>query len=472
MSARSQVTRNGVVIGEHDEQTLLALLNAGALRLSDSYWHRGMKAPAPLSDLLCLASRRTRLAGLRPWLFFAVSVALLASAFWLQGSALIKAPVQEPQVLRQLPPPAEPEVRRATPVLVRQLSFSHAPPAENEFPISFVEPLADHSRVSVLALDAQGRPLAAGSGVLIGDGAHVVTALRTVSGATTVEIHLGDGSVLRPSKAVLSVPRGLAIFELPVAGVPLNWAEDDSGPGSAVYVASHPLGLDWQPSVTRVAQSTSGMAAGMFQLATALPASFAGAGVLDSGGDLVGVVIDAAQGQALRVGEIRSTFQTGVPGGLEAVAALPRPPAIRGLEVVETGVLDGAVTVTLRNRTERPLCHILLYIACYEAPPEAAEVARLQERLRSAAVQASLAPDDAADASLSARQSLREVTERLESALARLRTALPAAQRKILCHQLLAIECDLPPGLPQSITHDLSAASNWGVVATIMDVSS
>mgnify|MGYP000246312763 CR=1 FL=1 len=99
-------------------------------------------------------------------------------------------------------------------------------------------------------------------------------------------------------------------------------------------------------------------------------------------------------------------------------------------------------------------------------------MARLQERLRSAAVQASLAPDDAADASLTARQSLREVTERLESALARLRTALPAAQRKIQFHQLLAIECDLPPGLPQSITHDLSAASNWGAVATILDLSS
>lgn len=474
MSRRSQVTRDGVVIGEHDQQTLLALLNAGTLRLTDTYWHRGMKGPVSLADLLCAGSRRTLLAHIQPWMV-AVPFALLVSALWLHGSSSSSSVTSDLAEAAILPPShslPNIEIRRAVPVIVGGLSFDVTPDRVVDSPFAAARRLAVHSRATVLALDPQKRPLAIGSGMVIGDGTRLVASLRTVSGATTVEVHMANGVIQHPVEAVIGVPASIIIFTLPTAGIPIDCSTVGLRNGAPVCVAGHSLSSGREPLVAQVDELLAGASSGRYRLNQSLPPGSHGSAVLSAAGDLVGVVIDADAGEVLPACDVMSLHQSGIPGSLNALAAVPhiaRPPA---LDVAETSISNGAVVVALRNRTDHVLRHALLHIACYELPPEAEEVLLLQERLRSAAVQFSLAPDNAADEALVAHQSLREVTERLENAHARLHLALPTAQRRVLRHHLLVVECELQPGLPQSIAHEMEAASNWGAVATVLDAGS
>lgn len=473
MSLRSQITRNGVVIGEHDERTLLALLNAGALRLTDAYWHRGMKHPAPLAELLCGGFRRPWRDRMRPWLAVLVLAALLVSALWLRASTLVEAVARaQPSevVMAAVDPLAGLEIRRATPVIVGRLAFNVVPRESSDSVSAKAVSHAIYSRAAVLALDAEEKPLAIGSGVVVGDGTRLIAALRTVAGAAAVEVHLADGSVRRPAQALVSAENGTVVFELETGAVPLAWAQEKTPAGAAVSLAGHTLSDEANLTEAKIAESLS--RSGAFRLDRKLPSSLDGAAVLDAAGDLAGIVTDAAGGVMMASAAVQKLMQSGIPGGLDALASLPRQVARTGLQAMDAQVQDGSVVVTLLNRTDHVLRHALLHIACYEAPAEAAEVAALQQRLRSAAVQASLAPDDAADVSLTVRQALREVSERLESARSRLRLALPAAQRRVVRHQLLAIECELTPGLPQAISHEISAGSNWGAMATVLDAGS
>ena len=62
-----------------------------------------------------------------------------------------------------------------------------------------------------------------------------------------------------------------------------------------------------------------------------------------------------------------------------------------------------------------------------------------------------------------------ELADELEQRRHSVAAALGEARQKVRRTDLLAIDAELPPNLPQQVTLETNAASNWGAVVTVVD---
>lgn len=467
MSRKCQVTRNGEVIGKHDEPTMLALLNAGALRLSDSYWHPGMDEPVTLADYLCRVDRRSWLKPPRVWLLLSVPCAVIAAALIMAAKTPHTSSKAAP-VHRVVSPPAEeqPEIRRAIPIIRGRFEAS-ARDDGIDYPQHTVERLATHSRVAVLAFDDKQQPLGLASGIVVGDGYQVLTATDAVAGASRVEIHLANGDIVVPKAALID--EEVTVFTLTRTAVPVRWADEPIITGTAVALLNHPLGEAPGSAVQRVQTIVAGSQRVHYELDSVFAPSTAGSAMLNAAGELVGILVDPANGRVLRAADARLLLQQGKAGPVSALAARQRSAIEWPLTVSEAEIHDGQAVVTLRNQCSETLNRVVLHLRSYALPPESDEVRQLEDKLRYAAVQSGQSDADNTPEALASRQVLREVTTRLESARQRLKSALAAAREKPLRSEVQIIECDLAPGSVQRVILEVNAASNWGVDAFVLE---
>ncbi len=465
MPKKFQVHRAGAVIGEHDEQTLLALLNAGALRLTDTCWRRGMKAPTTMADFICRSSEGGG------WLkvgVIVVSMTLIAAAaFRLREFKADSMPVvdQTDAAGEALPSLDGYEIRRGIPVIVGRLQFSNKP----AFPRDTVNQLAAHSRVTVLALDAKGSPLSTASGCIIGDGDQVVTVLDALDGASKIQLQLPDGRSEEPAAVIADRGTGVAIFPLRQRGVGLRLSNDAASEGSDVFVAGHTLGLNDQGLVLNIAQVRPGERLVHYQLSQASAASYAGSAVLGTSGDVLGVLLEPESGTVVRAADVSALLkQPSV--GVASLAGHPRSAALPAVTVIRSEVLDGNVVATLRNETDKTVRRALLHVSFFATPSEAREAGELEGKLREAAVRVSTLDDEQSDAALAARQHLREVTAQHESAQQRLRGALAEAANTPQHTEVQAVECELPPGLPRALEIESHASTGWSTRVIVLEI--
>ena len=225
MSQKFQVMRNGAVIGQHDEPTLAALLNAGALRLSDTYWHRSMGAPRTLAEFLCTGPSKRRWVRRLAVAGVVVAGLSLGAVGWQK---LSRSAPGKPQIVTKAKKLDDGlggyEIRRGQAVMLG--SFEASLNDEPPFPQAAVEALAAHSRVAVLTLDAQGQPRGVSAGFVAGDGSQVVCSLAAISNADGIELRLVDGTTSRPTSVIIDQDSGVAVLPLPHSSVPLRVAQE------------------------------------------------------------------------------------------------------------------------------------------------------------------------------------------------------------------------------------------------------
>jgi hypothetical protein len=142
------------------------------------------------------------------------------------------------------------------------------------------------------------------------------------------------------------------------------------------------------------------------------------------------------------------------------------------VEVSATSISDGNLVTSLRNISGSPVHGALLHVTYFPTPPEAEEARELEARMRALAVQASLIEDDNTDEARANRQSLREVNAQLESAQKRLSAAIAAASLHPPRQDFHIVQCELQPGIPQSVELDVNAGTQWSASVTVLDVDS
>lgn len=466
MSEKFQVLRGDAVIGEHDEQTLLALLNAGSLRLSDKCRRDERDSPTSLAEWVCRSSSsRTR------WRYLVgatvltglIAVIILASRTGENDSSSL---VQSAVASHPNESSTEgAEIRRGLPVIRGRIEFGGG----MSFPRATVNQLASHSRVTVLGLAASGSPCALASGFAVDDGHTVVTSLNGVAGATSIELHLPDGRVERPANVRIDREARVVIFTLVQSVVALRWASSALDEGSASFIAGHALGVNEDGLVLRVANVLRGERRVHYQFAHALPPSYAGSAVLDHTGDAVGLVIDPDEDRALRSADVIAAINAGTaPEPIASLAAVLGTGVLPRVAVIESQVNDGGVVTLLRNETGATVRKALLDITLFAAPPEAKIVQGLEAQLREAAAHAGRI--EGADGA-NARQRLREITAQLEAARQRLHAALAAAAVSPRVHrELHAVECEWAPSTPCRVALPADAGTGAGVMVTVLEV--
>jgi hypothetical protein len=464
MPDKFQVLRGDAVIGEHDEPTLLALLNAGSLRLSDRCRRDDEETPTTLADLVCRSSSRSRwqqMFGLTLLLGLVVVVLLASRSHDVQAVPAIHQPTNTvPTVVAS----DGTEIRRGVPVITGHIEFGDG----IVFPRATVNQLASHSRVTVLGLDAAGSPCTLASGFVVDDGNMVVTSLSGVASATNIELHLPDGRIERPATVMMDREAKVAFFPLTQPGVALRWAATALDEGMATLIAGHALGINEDGFVLRIAGVQRGERRVHYQFSHSLPPSYAGSAVLDAAGDAGAILIDPLEGTALRAADVIASIKmTSHAEPIRSLASLPRPHALPKVAVIESQVRGSNIVTLLRNETGATVHKALLEIAYFTAPPEALIVQTLESQLREAAAQASAL--DGTDGA-AARQRLREITTQHEAARQHLRAVLAASARHCQRRELHAIECDLAPGSPCSVALPADAGTGSSVIVTVLEV--
>ncbi len=454
------VQRNGQAIGDFDERTLLSLLNAGTLRITDTYRARGMRAPEPLASLVGAPSAR-RAQALR----LLAAIASLGMVAAMIGMGIQQT--ERPRMIEASGARAEPgeEIHRGYPVLHGTL-MAGTQPALPDFPMQRVEQRAMHGRVAVLALDDKGTPVNFGSGFLTQDGLHVATALPLIKGAGSVEIWFENGRRVPATNVILEAETGVALLGIAEAGVGLDWSAAEPAEGEELFVAGPALLPS--PVLARWQQAEPGS----YKLATPLAASFLGAAVLDAGGDICAIVSQAETGTLLRSADIRPLLDKHKPEPISALAHLNAEPARLPVVVDSAEIEDGELVMQLRNTSGQAVSRALLHIRYHDRPPQADETASLERQLAATAVEVCTLEIEAptSDLYLHKKQELRQVTAELE-ALRRLAPALLAPARQRLHRtDVVAVEATLPPGIPQRLTISAEAGSAWGVEVTVIDV--
>ena len=466
MQRTCQVTRNGEIIGKHDEPTMLALLNAGALRLSDTYWHPGMRRPASLADLLC-HRKAFRWQQVLPWLLSGIVVlsflwALLAKA----STQASPAPShQEESIASSTAHHAE--VKRGVPVIHGRFEASSSEDTR-PFPLPSVTKIAAHSRAAIIAFDSHHHPFRLSSGVIVDDGSVVLASMRAVEGAHRIEIHLADGSIVAPL-SLLADDDDVAAFKIAKPSVPVRWAAGVLAVPSQVALTPHPLGSQAAATTALIHHRDAGPVRVHYQLNKAMPVTADGSAVLDSTGDLAGIVLDAEEGWVLRAADARALVSQGSFSPLSELAARPPSAPTWTLSASEAEIVDGEAFVTLRNQGSESIHRVVLHLLCYATPSEDAIVQALEAKLRYAAVQSGSLDGETSPEAVAVRQTLREVTLQLDQAQARLRDARRRACAQPLRSEIQIIECDLPSTALQRIALAVNAASNWSVEVTVME---
>ncbi|MDB6137080.1 MAG: hypothetical protein JWO94_152 [Verrucomicrobiaceae bacterium] len=455
------VQRNGKAIGHYDEQTLHALLNAGTLRTTDTYWARGMSSVEPLVGLLGTGS--TKSAWLPRLLVAVTGVALFTSLVWAIARQQRHPPMISADGSR--PGPVE-EVLKGYPVLVGTLtaSFPHALPA---FPFQNVENRAKHGRVAVLALDEKQAPLNFGAGFLTQDGIHVVTALPLVSGASSVEIWFENGLRTLAVNVLMDSDAGVAVLGTAQPGVGLDWAGVGPASGEELFVAG--TALLTAPLLAHVQALPFDGRHLLYHLDHDLPRAFAGAAVLNASGEVWAVVIQPGAGALMGETGIRALLEKDAPLPISALAGLAAHSPVPAVMVDSAAVEEGELVMQLRNTSGHAVERALLHVRYHELPQDAAETASLERQLAATAVEACTLEIEApaSDRYFQKKQELREVTSRLEASR---RLALNPSRQSVYRTDMVTIETTLPPGLPQRLSIATEAGSNWGAVVTVLEV--
>ena len=206
-------------------------------------------------------------------------------------------------------------------------------------------PLVRKAVVTIQALDASGQLMASGTGFFVTEG-YVVTAAHVLEDAAGCRIELSDGQQLRCSVAASDSAKDVAM--LTVSGRPpatLRWGSSESmKDGDEVTVISNPLG-QLPGTVSRGIISASRVVKGtkLLQISAAISHGSSGAPVLDSRGQVIGIVrstIEAGQSLnfatatdairnlnndqgAVAEGQVLLTTKTIARGSMDSVASLP-----------------------------------------------------------------------------------------------------------------------------------------------------
>lgn len=464
MQRTCQVTRDGEIIGKHDEPTMLALLNAGALRLSDTYWHPGMRQPASLADLLC-HRQAVPWRKLVPWVLFGTAILSILVALLANASPKAAPPPSSHDSMDASSTARPDEIRRGVPVIVGRFEASSSED-ERAFPLPSVSRIAMHSRVAIIAFDHKHHSLRLSSGVVVDDGSVVLASMSAIAGAHRVEIHLANGSIVTPD--TMLADDDIAVFRLAKPSVPVRWGEGMLALQSPVALAPHPLGN--QPTTTaHIRDHDAGAVRVHYLIDKSLPATADGSAVLDSAGDLAGVVVDAMEGRVLRAADIRMLVAKGTFIALTPLASNSATPQPWPLSASEAEIVEGEAFVTLHNQGGETLHRIVLHLLCYPTPSEAIAVHELEARLRYAAVQSGSLDGETSPEAVAVRQTLREVGVQLDQAQLRLREARELARSQPLRSEIQVIECELPAASRQRIALAVNAASHWSVEVTVLE---
>ncbi|MDB6117776.1 MAG: Trypsin-like serine protease [Verrucomicrobiaceae bacterium] len=457
------VQRNGEAIGDYDERTMLALLHAGGLRLTDTYQASHMATAEPLSDLISGKSEwPTRLL---PLLVVITGLGFVATVAWVATrlptpSHMIKASGQRAE-------PAE-EIHRGYPVLHGTLTAS-ARAAPATFPFERVEHRAVHGRVAILALDEQEAPRNFGSGFLTQDGLHVVTALSVVRGAGSVEVWFENGRRVPAANFIINPEKDVVVLGIADPGVGLDWSSKDPAVGEELVVTGN--GLLPAPSLSHVQESEDDNGHMHYTLDTPLPPSFAGSAVLNAMGDTCGVVIQPETGLVLCAADIRALLADHKPVPMETLAHLPSKPAGTPVVVDSAVIEDGELVMQLRNTSGATVNRALLYIRFHDLPPQSDETASLERQLAVTAVEVCTLEIEAptSERYFQIKQELRQITTKLEALRHLASAAIVPARQRLHRTDVVAVEATLPPGLPQRLAIATEAGSAWGATVSVLD---
>ena len=457
------VQRNGKIIGDYDERTLIALLNAGTLRATDTYRSQSMPQWAPLANLLGTESgRRAKVIG--------VLLAILGLGLAAAVVGVSSAPRNQPRMMEAggHRPGLVEEVHRGYPVLRASLSASNhlSPPT---FPFQAVDGKASHGRVAVLALDGKDGPQHFGSGFVTEDGRHVVTALSVVKGASVVEIWYGGQRQERAAGVIVDAEAGLAVLVITAPETGLPWSSTAPAEGVELFCASHALVP--LPALATVQTSLPQERHVFYKLDRPLAASFLGSAALNAAGEVCAIVTQPETGTLLRGADIRQLLDHHPAVAVSTLASLSADATPSPVVVDSAGLEGGELVVQLRNTGSSTVNHALLHVRYHDLPPEAGETASLERQMAATAMEVSTLEFDApsSDQYFQKKQELREITARLEAQRQLVATALAPARQRIYRTEVLVVDATLAPGIPQRLTIDTEAASNWGASVTVLD---
>ncbi|HET7207049.1 MAG TPA: S1C family serine protease [Terriglobales bacterium] len=173
------------------------------------------------------------------------------------------------------------------------------------------EVIAKSSPTVVLILIGQGGEVATGqgSGVIVQADGLILTAYHLVKNAVQVQVQLKSGEVFdRVELLGVDERRDIAALRVTAHGLPalLVASAEGAKPGEAVYVVSNPAGLAWTASsgifsALRLADEVEGAGKGfrLMQFTAPVSPGSSGGALVDSKGNLLGLVVGARQGQNL-----------------------------------------------------------------------------------------------------------------------------------------------------------------------------
>jgi hypothetical protein len=174
--------------------------------------------------------------------------------------------------------------------------------AQKPVPVRLDIPSVKKAVVTIHALDASGEAVASGTGFFV-TGGSVVTAAHVLQGAAACSVELSDGQTMRCSVAASDT--GKDVVMLLVGGQPpatLRWGtSDDAKDGDEITVVSNPLG-ELPGTVSKGIVSASRVVSGtkLIQISAAISHGSSGAPVLDSHGQVIGIVRSTiSEGQSL-----------------------------------------------------------------------------------------------------------------------------------------------------------------------------
>lgn len=174
--------------------------------------------------------------------------------------------------------------------------------AQKPVPVRLDIPSVKKAVVTIHALDASGEAVASGTGFFV-TGGSVVTAAHVLQGAAACSVELSDGQTMRCSVAASDTNKDVVM--LLVGGQPpatLRWGtSDDAKDGDEITVVSNPLG-ELPGTVSKGIVSASRVVGGtkLIQISAAISHGSSGAPVLDSHGQVIGIVRSTiTEGQSL-----------------------------------------------------------------------------------------------------------------------------------------------------------------------------
>ncbi|HEX9393207.1 MAG TPA: trypsin-like peptidase domain-containing protein [Gemmatimonadales bacterium] len=180
--------------------------------------------------------------------------------------------------------------------------FPLAALAQKPVPVRLDIPSVKKAVVTIHALDASGEAVASGTGFFV-TGGSVVTAAHVLQGAAACSVELSDGQTMRCSVAASDTAKDVVM--LLVGGQPpatLRFGtSDDAKDGDEITVVSNPLG-ELPGTVSKGIVSASRVVGGtkLIQISAAISHGSSGAPVLDSHGQVIGIVRSTiTEGQSL-----------------------------------------------------------------------------------------------------------------------------------------------------------------------------